>query len=265
LKAEQKRFRSLMWEFHRDPKDLKPEQREALDRLFIELPVLKDVYDVRVRFKEIFDTAPERASAEQPLAELERADRIAGVGLRQVLDDLRELEDRHPPLLRRALHQRRGRGDQQQGPGDHQALLRGQVVQHALEPAEKWARTARRAAICPCVFAGAAASSAKQASWHRGPGERLHALAARDMQSDGPLKLLGGLAKPECDQLNHFRVFRRFAPGIRAGWRKNIVQQGEEAARQAPAAGGWSGGGYLAAPHQVPALAAVIARQRVDE
>jgi Transposase len=31
---------------------------------------LKDVYDVRVRFKQIFDTAPDRATAEQQLAEL---------------------------------------------------------------------------------------------------------------------------------------------------------------------------------------------------
>ena len=38
--------------------------------LTVELPVLKDVYDVRVRFKEIFDTAPDRATAEQQLAEL---------------------------------------------------------------------------------------------------------------------------------------------------------------------------------------------------
>jgi transposase len=59
-----------MWPFRRDPKDLKPEEREALDRLFVELPVLKDVYDVRVRFKEIFDTAPDAATAEQQLAEL---------------------------------------------------------------------------------------------------------------------------------------------------------------------------------------------------
>jgi hypothetical protein len=69
-KAQQERFRSLMWEFRRDPKDLKPEQREGLDRLFAEVPVLKDVYDVRVRFKEIFDTAPDRATAEEQLAEL---------------------------------------------------------------------------------------------------------------------------------------------------------------------------------------------------
>jgi hypothetical protein len=69
-KAEQKRFRSLMWEFRRDPKDLKLEEREALESLFAELPVLKDLYDVRVQFKEIFDTAPDRAAAEQQLAEL---------------------------------------------------------------------------------------------------------------------------------------------------------------------------------------------------
>jgi transposase len=59
-----------MWEFRRDPNDLKPEERGALSRLFVELPVLKDVYDVRVRFKEIFDTAPDAATAEQQLAEL---------------------------------------------------------------------------------------------------------------------------------------------------------------------------------------------------
>ena len=37
-KAEQKRFRSLMWEFRRDPKDLKPEERQALERLFEVFP-----------------------------------------------------------------------------------------------------------------------------------------------------------------------------------------------------------------------------------
>jgi len=41
-----------------------------LQGLFAELPVLKDLYDVRVRFKEIFDTAPDRTTAEQQLAEL---------------------------------------------------------------------------------------------------------------------------------------------------------------------------------------------------
>lgn len=41
-----------------------------MEELFAKLPMLKDVYDVRVRFKEIFDTAPDRATAEQQLAEL---------------------------------------------------------------------------------------------------------------------------------------------------------------------------------------------------
>jgi transposase len=56
--------------FRRDPKDLKPAERKALEGLFAEVPVLKDVYEVRVRFKQIFDTAPDRATAEQQLAEL---------------------------------------------------------------------------------------------------------------------------------------------------------------------------------------------------
>jgi transposase len=41
-----------------------------LAHLFGKLPALKDVYEVRVRFKEIFDTAPDRATAEHQLAEL---------------------------------------------------------------------------------------------------------------------------------------------------------------------------------------------------
>jgi transposase len=41
-----------------------------LERLFAELPVLRDVYEVRLRFKEIFDTAPDHATAKQQLAAL---------------------------------------------------------------------------------------------------------------------------------------------------------------------------------------------------
>ena len=64
------------------------------------------------------------------------ADRIARAGLHQVLDDLRQLEDGNLQLFRRSLHQRGRRGHQQQGPGDYQAVLRGEVVRHALEPAD---------------------------------------------------------------------------------------------------------------------------------
>lgn len=55
-KAQQKRFRPMMEEFRRDPKELKPEGREALERLFAEIPVLKHAYEARARFEEIFDT-----------------------------------------------------------------------------------------------------------------------------------------------------------------------------------------------------------------
>jgi hypothetical protein len=41
-----------------------------LHGLFAEVPVLKDLHEVRVRFKEIFDTAPDRVTAERQLAEL---------------------------------------------------------------------------------------------------------------------------------------------------------------------------------------------------
>ena len=83
-----------MWEFRRDPKDLKPEEREALERLFVEVPVLKDVYDVRVRFKEIFDTAPDRDDGGGAVGRTATKDRSPRAGLRQVLDDLRQLEGR---------------------------------------------------------------------------------------------------------------------------------------------------------------------------
>jgi len=68
-----------MWEFRLNPKDLKPEQREALERLFAAVPVLKYVYDVRVRFKEIFDTAPDQTTAKEQLAELRQRTEALGL------------------------------------------------------------------------------------------------------------------------------------------------------------------------------------------
>ena len=41
-----------------------------------------------------------------------------------------------PPGVEVLGYERRGRGHQQQGPGDYQALLRREVVGHALEPAD---------------------------------------------------------------------------------------------------------------------------------
>jgi transposase len=50
-----------------------------LDRLFAEVPALKDVYNMRVRFKEIFDTAPDCAAAEQQLADLRTRTDVLGL------------------------------------------------------------------------------------------------------------------------------------------------------------------------------------------
>ena len=55
-KAERKAFRSQMWAFRRDPERLTPEEQQALEGLFEKIPTLKDLYRVRLRFKEIFDT-----------------------------------------------------------------------------------------------------------------------------------------------------------------------------------------------------------------
>jgi transposase len=44
-----------MWEFRRDPAKLEPEERQKLEQLFHKLPKLKELYEIRVRFKAIFD------------------------------------------------------------------------------------------------------------------------------------------------------------------------------------------------------------------
>lgn len=65
-----KEFRSLLWEFRRDPKNLTEEDRAKLEKLFTRLPSLGTLYELRVRFKTIFDTAPDRQSALTSLLEL---------------------------------------------------------------------------------------------------------------------------------------------------------------------------------------------------
>jgi len=62
-KAERKEFRSLMWEFRRDPKDLTKEDKQKLEALFQRLPRLRTLHEFRVRFKKIFDTALDRHKA----------------------------------------------------------------------------------------------------------------------------------------------------------------------------------------------------------
>ena len=56
--------------FRRDPAGLTAEEKEALAGLFEAIPALEELYRVRLRFKGIFDTAPDRATAARWLRRL---------------------------------------------------------------------------------------------------------------------------------------------------------------------------------------------------
>ena len=62
-KAQRKAFRSQMWAFRRNPEGLTAEEQRALEDLFATIPKLEELYRVRLRFKEIFDTAGDRTTA----------------------------------------------------------------------------------------------------------------------------------------------------------------------------------------------------------
>ena len=92
---------------------------------------------MRVRFKEIFDTAPDLTTAAEAVGRTPRAkDRIARLDFGKFWTTYDNWKDGNLELLWRALHQRGGGRDQQQGPSDYQAVLRREVVGHALEPAD---------------------------------------------------------------------------------------------------------------------------------
>jgi transposase len=80
-KAERKVFRSQMWAFRRDPEGLTPEERQALGGLFEKIPQLKELYRVRLRFKEIFDIAGDRTTAARWLRRLRREAEDLGLDL----------------------------------------------------------------------------------------------------------------------------------------------------------------------------------------
>jgi len=68
LNAEQRKvFRSRMWEFRRRPEDLDEPQRAALEELFVCLPALRRIYELRWHLTHIFDTAPDRETAAQAI------------------------------------------------------------------------------------------------------------------------------------------------------------------------------------------------------
>jgi transposase len=70
-----------MWEFRRDPASLSEEERLRLEALFVRLPRLRKLYELRVRFKKIFDTAPQRRAASLQLCQLELEAKDAGIDL----------------------------------------------------------------------------------------------------------------------------------------------------------------------------------------
>jgi transposase len=71
-----------MWHFRSRPEALTDEQREELEALFGAVPQLRELYAIRVRFAEIFDTATSRRQALRELV---------GLFLR-MLDSFPELE-----------------------------------------------------------------------------------------------------------------------------------------------------------------------------
>jgi transposase len=54
----------------RDPLSLTDEERQKLEKLFTQLPALRTLYNLRVRFKTIFDTATDWRRASLALTEL---------------------------------------------------------------------------------------------------------------------------------------------------------------------------------------------------
>jgi transposase len=77
LNAEQRKvFRSQMWEFRRRPEDLDEQQRAALEALFVRLPVLRVIYELRWQLTHVFDTAADRQTAAKAIEDW-RADAAA--------------------------------------------------------------------------------------------------------------------------------------------------------------------------------------------
>ena len=67
-KAQGKEFKARMWEFRRRPADQRPEQAEALEKLFQEVPELRVIHALRWQLTDVFDSAPDRATAATAIA-----------------------------------------------------------------------------------------------------------------------------------------------------------------------------------------------------
>jgi transposase len=69
-KDQRKELRSLMWEFRREPQELSQEDKHKLEALFGILSPLRTLYEFRLRFQKIFDTAKDRRKAYRALVGL---------------------------------------------------------------------------------------------------------------------------------------------------------------------------------------------------
>ena len=98
-KAQRKAFRSQMWAFRRNSEGLTAEEQRALEDLFATIPKLEDLYRVRLRFKEIFDTAGDRTTAARWLRRLRSEIEDLGLDLGAFFATLRPVEDGDPELL----------------------------------------------------------------------------------------------------------------------------------------------------------------------
>jgi transposase len=79
--AQRKEFRALMWEFRRDAAALTDQERRRLEDLFARVPELRRLYEIKGRFKRIFDTAAGRRQAAYQLCALEVDALDAGLDL----------------------------------------------------------------------------------------------------------------------------------------------------------------------------------------
>ncbi len=78
-RAERKAVRTQRWAFRRDPASMTAAERQALEGLFEKIPRMKELYRVRLRFKEIFDTARDRTTAARWLRRLRRESEDLGL------------------------------------------------------------------------------------------------------------------------------------------------------------------------------------------
>jgi hypothetical protein len=129
-----------MWAFRRDPVSLTPEEQQVLESLVEKIPDLKELYRVRVRFQEIFDTAPDRITAARWLRRLRRETERIGLDLGAFFEtydrwktEILNYFDARQTSAAVETDERGGGGDQQQGAGDHQAGVWPEVRRQPVE------------------------------------------------------------------------------------------------------------------------------------